>query len=415
MKKILPVIIILIIVIVGIKALSGESGLNVLSDSHFTASGALKKVPNFAKIDKKLVLRFYVESSGSMNGFFRSGIATSFKRDVYAIMSYYSNVTKDINVMTNEGNVAGKMSLGAFQQAMNTGSLQSNASTKIPVMLTTIIKQMKKGEVAVLVSDMKYSPVGDDAPDVLLSQYGSDIARIAGNSGKSFSLICAISDYVNSMGNIVTKRSPYYFLIIGDQDKVSFIRNGISTLLDGNKTFIDNLDFGYNYGSVPYSFGIPQNAIQLAKQPTFTGYTPNLGPCTISLKLHLEAYRWIVTNKDVLSECFTCKTLYGSKVIKTGIDVKTDNYVNQQLDRSAIVTIKLTLSDMPQDMDVIEWNLKIPNAAEKSYLAPFLGANSESDVTKTYSLENFIIGIQQGGIVNRQPAPNYILVTKNNI
>lgn len=59
-------------------------------------------------------------------------------------MSYYSDITKDINIMTNNGSVAGKMTLANFQSAMNIGALQSNASTQVPVMLSTIISQLKR-------------------------------------------------------------------------------------------------------------------------------------------------------------------------------------------------------------------------------------------------------------------------------
>jgi hypothetical protein len=70
-------------------------------------------------------------------------------------------------------------------------------------MLQNIVSRLKKNDVAVLISDMKYSPVGSAAPEVLLTQYAADVARIAGNSKKAYSLICAISDYINKEGNDV--------------------------------------------------------------------------------------------------------------------------------------------------------------------------------------------------------------------
>ena len=58
------------------------------------------KKPSFAKLDYNSVIHFYIESSGSMNGFFRAGQPTGFKQDVYEVMSYYAGLTKDINIMT---------------------------------------------------------------------------------------------------------------------------------------------------------------------------------------------------------------------------------------------------------------------------------------------------------------------------
>lgn len=117
----------------------------------------------------------------------------------------------------------------------------------------------------------------------------------------------------------------------------------------------------------------------------------------------------------MVQKYFTVKSLYGSKVKITGVDIQTNNFTNQKLERSAIATIKLSVNNMPTEMDVLEWNLKIPDATEAAYIGSFLGGKSENDVTKSYSIDNFIVGIQQGGVVNKQPDPNFILITKNNI
>lgn len=70
MKKILPIVVIALIAIIIIKAISGGSDLNSIPDPHFTVDGSLSKQPDTAKTDRNSVVRFYVESSGSMNGFF---------------------------------------------------------------------------------------------------------------------------------------------------------------------------------------------------------------------------------------------------------------------------------------------------------------------------------------------------------
>lgn len=119
-------------------------GLNTLNNPHFTEKGELIQNPSFAKLDYNSVIHFYIESSGSMNGFFRAGQPTGFKQDVYEVMSYYAGLTKDINIMTNDGSVAGQLSLAQFQTAMNTGALECNASTQVPVMLQNIVSRLKK-------------------------------------------------------------------------------------------------------------------------------------------------------------------------------------------------------------------------------------------------------------------------------
>lgn len=390
-------------------------GLNTLNDPHFTEEGTLIKKPFFAKLDYNSVIHFYVESSGSMNGFFRAGQPTGFKQDVYEIMSYYSPITKDVNIMTNDGSVAGQLSLAQFQTAMNTGALECNASTQVPVMLRNIVSRLKKNDVAVLISDMKYSPVGSAAPAVLLTQYAAEVALIAGKSQKAYSLVCATSNYINKEGSVVTNESPYYYLIVGEQDKVSAVRNGIAIMLQRQKRFVDNLEIGYKYASCPYDFGVPKNVVRLEKQPTFYGYGEAVDECVITLKLKLESYRWLMSNKDVLKQCFTCKPKYGSTVSVESLEVEECNNVNLELKRSVVATIKIKVSNMPSDMEVLEWNVDIPYA-KPTTMEKFLDdSKGENDVTTSYSLTSFIRGIGQGGVVNCQPKPNYILISKNSL
>lgn len=389
--------------------------LNTLNDPHFTGEGTLIKKPSFAKLDYNSVIHFYIESSGSMNGFFRAGQPTSFKQDVYEIMSYYSPVTKDVNIMTNSGGVAGQLSLAQFQTAMNTGALECNASTQVPVMLRNIVSRLKKNDVAVLISDMKYSPIGSAAPEVLLTQYAAEVALIAGKSQKAYSLVCATSNYINKEGSVVTNESPYYYLIVGEQDKVSAVRNGIAIMLQRQKRFVDNLEIGYKYASCPYDFGVPKNVVRLEKQPTFYGYGEAVDECVIPLKLKLESYRWLMSNKDVLKQCFTCKPKYGSTVSVESLEVEECNNVNLELKRSVVATIKIKVSNMPSDMEVLEWNVDIPYA-NPTTMEKFLDdSKGENDVTTSYSLTSFIRGIGQGGVVNYQPKPNYILISKNSL
>lgn len=389
--------------------------LNTLNDPHFTGEGTLIKKPSFAKLDYNSVIHFYIESSGSMNGFFRAGQPTSFKQDVYEIMSYYSPVTKDVNIMTNSGGVAGQLSLAQFQTAMNTGALECNASTQVPVMLRNIVSRLKKNDVAVLISDMKYSPVGSAAPEVLLTQYAAEVALIAGKSQKAYSLVCATSNYINKEGSVVTNESPYYYLIVGEQDKVSAVRNGIAIMLQRQKRFVDNLEIGYKYASCPYDFGVPKNVVRLEKQPTFYGYGEAVDECVIPLKLKLESYRWLMSNKEVLKQCFTCKPKYSSTVSVESLEVEECNNVNLELKRSVVATIKIKVSNMPSDMEVLEWNVDIPYA-NPTTMEKFLDdSKGENDVTTSYSLTSFIRGIGQGGVVNYQPKPNYILISKNSL
>lgn len=361
-------------------------------------------------------VKFYVEVSGSMNGFFRPNCPTEFKADVWQVLSYYSSLIPEVAILTNDGNMGTTVSRKSFQTMMNTGAFISSASTKVPVMLQTILDNLNtdEGEVAVLVSDMKYSPVGSAAPEVLMTEYSTDISEIFGKSQKAVCLVCATSDYLDKTGKTMCDKSPYYFLIIGNDRQVAEMRNGISTLLDNNGHFVDNIESGFTYGAPNYSFGIPDNCIQMDNvNPTFCDFDPSENDtCTIKLKVNLENYRWLIANQQYIDSAFKAKALYGSNVKVDNIKLEIKNITQQDLKRKATAIVDLKIFDLATDSEVIEWTLELPDT-DVTLFSPFLGATQESDVTGSYSLDRFIKGMFYGGVVNKPLNNNYILISKN--
>jgi len=396
---------------------SCSSNPNTNFDPHFDEEGCL--VNNDAKGAFKPVppkkMKFFIEVSGSMNGFFRANAPTKFKEDVWRILSYYAPIADNVTILSNEGAPGDSVPISSFQTKMNTGAFVSSASTKVPVMLQSIINSFhpENGEVAILISDMKYSPVGSAAPSVLLTQYSTDVSNIFGKFGKAISLIGAKSQYLDKSGTPICKDSPYYFLVLGNQEYVADLRNGISTLLENNDDFIGNIDSGFNYGAPAYSFGIADNCFQKDEEPTFTGYDTSFSDtCTVKLRVDLANYRWAAANKNFFPKAFKCKSIYGSKVMVGKIDYKIQNITDKDLVRTAYAEIELKVCSMPLESDVIEWTLELPDM-DTTEFAPYFGATEENDVSKSYSLEDFIKGMFYGGVVNKTLKPNYILISKN--
>jgi hypothetical protein len=363
------------------------------------------------------VIKFYVEVSGSMNGFFRANEPTEFKSDVWHVLSSSSPLAPSVSILTDDGERGATMSVDDFRANMNTGSFISSASTKVPLMLSAIIDSLNTdaGEVAVLISDMKYSPVGAAAPSVLMAQYVTDINGIMGRFGKAISMICATSDYRDNAGNVICSRSPYYYVILGKQENVAKIRNYISLLLKQKGRFVDNIDSGFNYGHPAYSFGISNKCYQFEDQPSFLGYEEaDTDTCTIKLKVPLENYRWIMEYEEVFREAFKVKPLYGSKVKVGNIDIEVKDVTgpDKRLNREATATVDLKIYDMYLDSDVIEWNLELPDTNYSLFNEFFEGAAEENDPAKSYSVLDFLTGVFKGGIVIHDMKPNYILVSK---
>lgn len=399
------------------------SNYNGVNDPHFTEYGELvadtasAQTKPFA-IEEPAMVSYYVEVSGSMNGFFRANRPTQFKTDLWQVIS--QTTAGDINILTDDGSAGAAIPQPAFQTMMNTGAFQSSASTKLPLMMQAVMSNLRadSGEVAVLVSDMKYSPVGAAAPQVLLEQYSSDINRIVGSSHLAFCLIGATSDYIDKTGNAVTDSSPYYYLVIGPQGKVAYMRNCISALLSMQGHFVDNIESGFDYGAPKYSFGIPNKCSQIEDYPAFCDYEDEEDgdTCTIRLRAQLEDYRWLMADSAYVREALKVKTLYGSKITVGNIKVETQDIDPQQkkVKRTATATIDLKVSYMPQDADVIEWTFELPDTDYTKFARFFDNATDEADPAKSYSVLNFMKGIFQGGTVNSVLDKNYILVSREN-
>lgn len=400
-------------------SLSSCCGGNVNSndDSHFDENGYSLRDSTEAEFTLRRPdkIKFFIEVSGSMNGFFRANKVTNFKTDVWEILNRYNST--DVTVLTNSGNAGETLSLSSFQSTMNTGGFVSTASTQVPTMLETILSDLNtdKGEVAVLISDMKYSPVGSAAPDVLLAQYSTDISKILNTYKKSVSLIGATSDYLDKTGDTIAEKSPYYFLIIGNAEQVASVRNDISSLLEMSGHFIDNIESGFDYGRASCSFGIPKNCCQLDNEPTFVGFDGDT--CTIQMKVALENYRWIMADTLTFAKALSIKGLNGSNfsVDIVGFDVQntTKKEGKKELIRKATAIINLKVYDMAMDSEVIEWGLNLPESDYTKFAEYFDDSKGENDVTKSYSLSSFVKGMFFNSYISRDLRPNYILISRN--
>lgn len=397
-----------------------SSTVNTNHDPHFDDEGYLIK-DSLSKPFKMAVpskASFYVEVSGSMNGFFRANQQTYFKADLWNIISYFTPISSGVNVLTNEGDDGARFTNEQFRTLMNTGAFLSTASTKVPLMLQTIINGLRQDttSVAVLVSDMKYSPVGSLAPSVLMTQYSSDISSILGQFGKAASLVCATSNYVDRNGQNVCEKSPYYYLILGKPEYVAMMRNCISFLLQNNGHFVDNFDSGFDFKSPKYTFGTTNKCSQLDDEPTFIDYeeADETDTCSINLKIDLEDYRWIMANDTYFKQAFKCVATYGStvKVKSVSIDVKNITGENRELNRKVVATVNLQIFNMATDSEVINWYLELPDTDYSFFYPFFKNANNENDPSKSYSVLDFVKGMYQGGIVNNKTKHNYILVSK---
>ena len=396
--------------------ISCSSPINSINDPHFDESGVyLDSLGTTFQAVMPTSLDFYVEVSGSMNGFFRANKATAFKTDVWAIVSNFGS--PGVFVLSNTGTQATKYTGDQFRSRMNSGGFVSTAETQVPAMLESILSKLdyENGAVAVLISDMKYSPVGNKALPVLLQQYATDIRNIVGKyPGSAYSLVGAYSEFLDARGNVACEKSPYYYLVVGKDVCVAEVRNCITTILSDN--YLDNIETGFDYKRPAYGFGVPDNVIQLDDEPTFYNYDVSYSDtCKVVLNLDLSDFRWLIaSDEDVLRECLKVKAAYGSEIEIGKIKIDINNRNQKKLERLAVASVELKLWNMPMDADVIEWTLDHPEYSMTETFMQIQNAAAEADLTGSFSLANFIQGVFQAVQNHWNQEPNRILISKSN-
>lgn len=394
---------------------SCSSPINTINDPHFEENGIyLDSLGAPFQAIMPTSLDFYVEVSGSMNGFFRANKVTAFKTDVWAIVSYFGS--PGVSVLSNTGTQATKYTGDQFRSRMNSGGFVSTAETQVPAMLENILSKLDydNGAVAVLISDMKYSPVGNRALPVLLQQYATDIRNIVVKyPGSAYSLVGAYSEFIDARGNVACEKSPYYYLIVGKDVCVAEVRNCITTILSDRDNYLDNIETGFDYKRPAYGFGVPDNVIQLDNEPTFYNYDVSYSDtCKVVLNLDLSDFRWLIaSDEDVLRKCIKVKAAYGSEIEVGKIAININNH-NQK--RLAKVSVELKLWNMPMDADVIEWTLEHPENTVTDTFIQIQNAAAEADLTGSFSLANFIQGVFQAVQNHWNQEPNRILISKSN-
>jgi hypothetical protein len=419
MKKIIALATLVVIIIFIISSVGSCSDVctNPTHQNRFDTNGnpvanTTSKASDSFKITNPSTVHFYLESSGSMNGLLRGGVPTNFKHDVWEVISYYSNVTSAISILSTDGGSTKSqdMKIQDFQDPFNGGGFVSGQSTNLYEMISSIMQNThpESNEVAVFISDMEYDPVGSVAPSVLVSMFGTDMARLLSQFGYSASLVAATSNSVDKTGVVVTEARPYYFLILGKDECVASVRNCISAMLSDYNHFIDNIETGFSYKTVPAVISDYSGCIKI--NDTSIHSVTDTG-CSIELSVSLEKYRWLLsTDKKVLLNSFKIKSENGTQIKVDKITYEINNIVGKELKREATAKIHINITNMPYDCDVLTWNLDIPST-NTSKLAP-LFTDVPNSMNQTFSIREFITGMFRGSLINEGGKDNYIHISK---
>lgn len=398
--------------------------VNSIGDSHFDENGAPldSNITLFSPVTPQSV-KLYIETSGSMNGFFRANQANNFKKTVWSVFSGLAQRTDgNVYTMSNGGDIDTPITLFDFRNNMNAGAFVSNSSTHIPAMLNNIIENIDttKNEVAVLVSDMKYSPMGEtSAPELL--QYQEQIRNVISiHPNVSLSFVCAFSEFLNSSGSIAEANSPYYFIIIGKSTNVAAMRNDISRWCEATNSYVESGDMAMNYHTPSYSIENVQNGLLSTEYPKnlITVFDRNVSDtCSFIVRIDMTGYPWSAVDADALKNCFKAKAVYGSSVdveLLTDDEHLVDNHAyNQEFKRVSYADYQVKLYNVALDDEVIEWNFT-NKPFDGLYYMDFnaiINANQENDLSGSFSFNKFIEGCFNARLNTFDKEPVRILVS----
>ncbi|MCH5229996.1 MAG: hypothetical protein J1F12_08410 [Muribaculaceae bacterium] len=334
-----------------------------------------------------------------MKGFFRANQANKFKKTVWSVFSGLQNATdNNVYTMSNGGDIDSPISLGEFRKKMNGGGFVSNTSTQIPMMLLNIIKQIdpEKDEVAVLVSDMKYSPMGPDAAPTV-TQYQEQIRNLTGSHNYGVAFICADSEFLNSNNSIAEENSPYYYIIIGKPENVAALRNDIVAWCESTNSYVDSGDMGMNYKNPPISIHNVKNGVVSVVYPNnlITSFTREISDtCEFILRVDLTGYPSVMQPINIDS-CVNITTTYGADIIKEVVDIQDDHHVKGSFDRKAYADILVKVFNMPLEDEVVEFTFNNRNGMDGRYTDRFnyiISADDEDELDRSFSFNKFIEG-----------------------
>ena len=389
--------------------------VNTTGSKFFTVDGkSTEKVKSFASRSPSDV-KFYIEVSGNMNGFFRSNQSTKFQKDVWSVVTDFVSSDGAVNVFQDQKSAAVPVPVYVFRDGMNKGAFVSSSSTDVPGMISSMLDdvEFKSSEVGVLISDMKYDPVGNSAQKALLTQYSTDIRNtMMRHPNVAVCLIAATSEYLSKDGDTATPDSPYYYLIVGNNANVVYMRNFIATLLNNNKSFVDEIEWGIDYMSPSVKVGDEDYLTEIEEDKSYGGFDDE---CAIILDIDITDYPWSFENCDFLVKHLSIKSDEGTEA---KIDTKNIKYEisyddGKQLRRTAIAKVPVKIKNMYEESDVFEIALRCPEIQEpNSGFMRYLGSEDVNDITTTFSMEGLLKGFYTSMPRFRDAKPVHILISK---
>lgn len=414
---------------------SCRHSVNSVGHPSFNKDGILSSEVSDAFFSGKQASKIglYVEASGSMNGLYRPNKPSAFKRCMSAILLDYGSEIKNVYTFT-DGNANTKTySVTEFRNSMNAGGLVSARSTEVPTMLERVINDVNSNvcDVALFVSDMKYSPSGNGA--TAMDQYALSVAQLfKSHSNLVVSVIGLESEYFSPNGRIATGDFPYYIIIVGDKEHASYMRTMLLQTLDKapncGACVKGCIDFNAVYGCPVYSVlptsgatSLHQNMNELLPGDrfySFTGYLPDndLAKGEFILAIRYQHIPYPVL-KQLGDDSFSISSYTNGATVSCSL-INSQPSLSNMYDKDVVeyvhpsTFLKITIDSMLFVPDVLNITLNEP-VPDTSWITKYYGATRESDLEHTLSIDKFISGLRSAypQTANYQDAPMMVLIS----
>lgn len=322
------------------------------------ASSCLNTVSTKA-VTEKYRINLYLETSQSMFGFMLPKKQTRFQSTVWDVASRLSNESNlDFRIFqTATRNQAPQpVELMTFQKLLNSGSFQAGAQTDIPQILDSINKKWNKKTVAILISDLIFSP-GDHSP-ALLTQITTDVRSRFYKKPWASEIIKLSSEFNFRSRSGFQPNSPYYIWIIGAPNLVSDVSRRIKLGLSAFESVTHGIpETAPNYSILPFSSSVASAlATRCETDHNYYGFSewdgsedPMFIPVALDLSALPPAYQHPAYIKKYLSiECPGGKVSITSVSLKPNAKSTTDKNIISSIGATHLIKLKverLTLDD----------------------------------------------------------------------
>ncbi len=405
-----------------------KHSINEINNDSFTDNGVLKQevIDRFYTAAPADRIQLYVETSGSMNGLFRARKSNAFKTDMSTFLLKNASDISGVKAFTDGSTMTRSYSINDFRSYMNDGRFVSSMTTEVPRMLEVILGDLKDEacDLAVFVSDMKYSPRGGSA--TALGQYAIDIeAMFEKYEDYAVSVIGLESEFLAANGRVSCENFPYYMIVIGEGPKVSYVRNLILSQLEGNGHVQGHIDFNLTYGCPFYSV--------LPFHGTCGGLMPNPNEQGTSMHHSLLGYSMLPESEFILAvreqhlpwEIYKGLDASSFEVKSTTMGLSVpfdvlDKDPNMTSSEDALVKktvqpshyLKIKPNDILFGTDVISIRL-LNHTIDKTWIQKYYGAQREEELDKTFSMDGFIEGLSRAyhGDGQLQDEPMLVLIS----